>query len=755
MIFYILLLFLLGAIIAPGLVSISKRYSGLFLSLISFFILAWVIISAQGLQHGNYILSSAEYLPQIGVSLSFRLDELSYLYLLLICFIGGLIMIYSSFYFKTSRELKYFFPLFSVFTFSMTGLVLSDNAIIFFVFWELTTICSFLLIGFKNRNPEAVKAAWKALVITGTGGFLILAGFLLVGNQIGTFSFYEINRNYKPEDGHLLPLFLIVIGAFTKSAQFPFHTWLPSAMKAPTPVSAFLHSATMVQAGVYLLFRLFPTISYFPEIKNVLVFTGLFTMVMGCIFSVGHKDLKKILAYATIGVLGMVVFLIGLDTEISLIAGLEFVLLHGLYKGGMFLIAGIIDKNYGTRDINELHGLFRTSPVLGTAAILLFCSCAGIFPFLGFFGKELLYQSGLEEFYNEIFVSALFISNSCLVASGVMVGIKPFTGKRMTELSSVKVHPLLNFPSLMLGVAGLVGGACIIYITRQLIETLKHLKDIIKFEVVYWHGFDKVLLISVLTLVFGFLIFRYRKVIQSFCDKIEGTPWLNSNFIYRKFFSGFLALSKLVAKYSLHGYIRWYIFIGSVFFLILGLIFIEDVSISDKVLDLYPYKEFFIYIISGILIISGVVSITSKETLMSIAALGGVGYSLALIFVFLGAPDLAMTQFGIETLTVILFVLAVYRLPKIHHFSSLSIKGLDMLVSLAFGAVITLSVLMVGGSDILSPDSKYFVDNSLKMAHGKNIVNTILVDFRALDTVGEIFVIATAGLGVYCLIRYK
>jgi multicomponent Na+:H+ antiporter subunit A len=758
MLYFFLVLLLAGALLAPLLFRVFKRFTGILLALIPLAFFLWACFQFGVIKDGGIIKDTYELIPQLGINLNFSLDALSLIFTLIICFIGALIFIYSVPYFHGSKELAHFLPILIFFSAAMLGLVLADDLILLFICWELTSISSFLLIGFEHEKEEAREAAWQALIITAAGGLGILAGFIILGNISGTFIISEIITSPElSQDPLFIPaMVLILFGAFTKSAQYPFHSWLPAAMTAPTPVSAYLHSAAMVQAGVYLLFRVHPLFHSSSAWTWLLMLFGGVSMVLAGLKAVGQKDLKKILAFATISALGLIIFLIGLGTKKALEAAILFMILHAAYKGGLFMVAGIIDKKVHTRDIRHLSGIFSFMPVVAVGAVLLAASNAGIIPFMGYLGKEVIYKGTIESEGPTLFTLSAFLANTGIVATAFMVGFKPFFGKKPEAHVDLKISPDLYLPPLLLGLFGLFAGIFPVFTSENLLNPVvvsltghqmeEHLK--------LWHGFTTSFILSTITVITGVIAYFFRRYFTKVDEWIVSFKLLDTSYLYDKAIAGLLRYAEIQMRWLQHGYLRWYIFIAVGFVLILGIPAVFKVPVS-KAFSFSFSEHYYIYATALFTFVSGIVSIKSKSFLRSIAALGGVGLSIALIFAFLGAPDLAITQFAVETLIVVFYVLVIYRLPELRVFTNKKIRHLDIIISILAGLFVTLVLLFVNYSAAEVTDSQFYLEKTYLETHSRNIVNVILTDFRAMDTLAETLVLATAGFGVYTLLRLR
>lgn len=703
-----------------------------------------------------------DWIPSLGVNLNFKLDGLSALFAMLITGIGSLIYFYASYYLKHDRYLNRFYCYLTLFMGAMLGLVLSDNMISVFTFWELTSITSFFLIGFNNEDEKSRKAAITALGITGFGGFFLLAGFILIRSVTGTFSISELLTSSEVlQNSELFPLILIFlfVGAFTKSAQFPFHFWLPGAMQAPTPVSAYLHSATMVKAGIYVLARFSPVLNEGYIWSNTLMIVGGVTMLYGAFHSIFRLDMKSILAYSTISALGIIVFLLGIGSEHALYAAMTFILVHALYKAALFLTTGIVDHAVHTRDISQISGLKKVMPRVATASFVAALSSAGV-PFtFGFISKDLIYESTLHVPQWTYWMTGLAVlTNIFLACSGFMAGIKPFIGKLPEKYAHIhKPSAFLWIPvvilsglTLLFGLFPYLADEGIIRIAFRALSTENtevHLK--------LWHGFNLVLLLSGITIFIGVILFlgkRYSKRGIHFMEKLEGA---SPKSIMEFLIEGVRNFAFQYTRFFHNGYLRNYLI--TIILFITGLVGYRlftavPIRVNTKDLSAYRWYELTIFVI---ILIGIFITLRTKSRLTAIASLGIIGYCICLIFVFYGAPDLAMTQFTIDTLTVVLFVLVLFKLPPFLAYKSKVVLGRDILVSILFGVLIMIITLQALVAPATKETSHFYADNAYTLAKGKNVVNVILVDFRGFDTMIETIVLSIAALGVYSLLKYR
>lgn len=759
--FLLIILALIGAaILAPFLFRLARGATGWILAVVPFAATLYFLSLLPRLAENTPIVVALPWIPTLGITLSFYADGLSVLFALLISFIGALIILYASSYLEKHRDLGRFYLFILIFMASMLGVVLADNLLLLFIFWELTSVSSYFLIGFESQRAEARAAALQALLVTGFGGLALLAGVLLMGQASGTFEFSALSAsatNLREHAWYAPILLLVLLGAFTKSAQFPFHFWLPNAMEAPTPVSAYLHSATMVKAGVYLLARLSPLLSGTELWTWTLEPIGMITMLLGAYLALQKSDLKRILAYSTVSALGLLILLLGVGTKLAVEAAMLFIAAHALYKGALFLVAGAIDHETGTRDIHLLGGLRLSMPITAGAAILAAFSMAGLPPLLGFIAKELLYEATLTANAALVLTGTVFVTNILFVAVALIVGYMPFFGAPLETPKHPHEAPArMILGPAVLGTLGLAFGLLPNLIDAPLIAPAASavLNTAVPVKLSLWHGVTPMLILSIITLASGTLIFLLRRWVRRLTAPLETLsrcgPARGYNFALRSL----NAVAAWQTRVLQNGYLRYYLI--TIIAALVGLTAYTLWIRNGLVLTLRNFDLRYYEAGLALLMLLAIIAVTTTNSrLTAIAALGVVGYSVALIFLLYGAPDLAMTQFLIETLTVILFVLMFYSLPRFATFTPPRERIRDVFIAVLGGGLMTALALIAIGVEHDKTVSTFYAENSYVMGHGRNIVNVILVDFRALDTLGEITVLAAAAIGVFALLKYR
>lgn len=763
MIGYAVLTPFLAALFAPLLVRLLGHWAAWLLALVPAFICYRLYGYIDLIADGKKVLQSHSWLDQYGVTYSFLIDGLSLTFAFLIAGIGLFIVIYAGGYLKGHQHLGRFFAMLLSFMGSMLGLVLADNLITLFVFWEATTITSFLLIGFDHQREASRRAALQALIVTGLGGLVMLAGFVLIGMIGGSFELSELFSKGDIIKGHelyALAFWLVMAGAFTKSAQVPFHSWLANAMEAPTPVSAYLHSATMVKAGVYLLMRTTPFLAETPLWETVLPIVGGLTLIAGTVLAIRDTDMKLMLAYTTIASLGLLVMLIGVGSERAIEGAVLYLIAHSFFKGALFMVVGTVDHEAGTRQITVLSGLRSAMPITALAAALAALSMCGLPPFIGFLAKESIYHAvshgGLHEW---IIAITAIIGNALMFAVAASIAIKPFMGRWVDPPKAVHEGSLLLILGpLALAIAGIVTSIFALnYMQTNFFSPMVSAvagKDV-QLDLHLWGGINPALILSVITVALGIFVYmaveRLRKIFDGILSFIGWGP--------DKGFDQFISALTWFAGVFTHnlqtGEIRTYM---RVTFLITAVSLLAPMALLNlwpKAIEFLPLRPWEIGVFAILTI--GVMQVVMASTrLTAIVSLGIQGVAVALIFMIFGAPDLSFTQFMVETLSVVILALVITRLRLLRIDRRSVASGLiDGMLAIAVGIGMAALLMKITQGPLDLRLSEFFSTYSYTIAHGRNIVNVILVDFRALDTLGEITVVLIAGLSALALIRVR
>ncbi|MDR5866600.1 hydrogen gas-evolving membrane-bound hydrogenase subunit E [Halomonas koreensis] len=746
--------------LAPWLHRLAGARAATLLALWPAAIVAWLLLQWPGIAAGEPLVREWAWVPALGLDLTLRLDGLAWLFAMLIAAIGSLVLIYAGAYLRGHADLPRFLAVLIAFMTAMLGLVLADNLIALFVFWELTSLASYLLIGFRHADPLARRAALQGLLVTAGGGLALLVGLVLMAQAGGSWSLATlVGRGEALRADALYPAALagVLIGAFTKSAQFPFHFWLPNAMVAPTPVSAYLHSATMVKAGLYLLARLHPALGGTSGWSLTLGAVGVATLVVGAVMALRQTNLKLMLAYSTVMALGTMTLLLGIGTRAALAACLVFLIAHALYKGALFLIAGILDVMTGTLDLTVLGGLRRRLPATALIAVPAALSLAGMPPLLGFVGKEALFAALLATGpLGWLALAATGLAAGLTLAVAAVVACRPFLGapratpcsRRGTPVGLLVGPAALAALSLLFGLwpAGLDG------VVNATLAGLGVPGEPV--HLALWHGAGGPLWLSLAGLALGGAVFarwdavRERLVAGLAPLLARGPEVWHSALGWRT-----LALASWQTRRLQNGRLRTYLAVTLVTWAgLVGQALLVRHGLPD-----WPFSDWRAHeaAIAGLMAAAAVAACLAPSRLAAVALLGSMGFAIALIFVAFSAPDLAITQLLVETLTVVLLVLVLFRLPSFTRLSTSRQRLHDLGVAGLVGgliAALTLAVLGAGGPDSVSG---YMVANGQPLGHGRNLVNVILVDFRALDTLGEICVLALAATGVHAMLRRR
>lgn len=767
---------------------VSKRQVGwivFFISSILFFTFTTYIPRVSSGETLHYV---HEWIPTLNINIVTYIDGLSLIFGLLITGVGSLVSLYSIFYLSQKESLYHFYCYLLLFMGAMLGLVMSDNLIVLYGFWELTSVSSFLLIAFWDHRKASRAGARKAMMITVAGGIAMLAGFIMLYSMSETFSIREIITQIDLINDNALfipALILVLLGAFTKSAQFPFYIWLPSAMEAPTPVSAYLHSATMVKAGIYLVARFTPIFGgealWFWLVTGI----GLVTLIWGSFNAVKQTDLKALLAFSTVSQLGLIMSLLGIGSVAvylgysaesvvytqAAFAALFHLMNHSTFKGALFMMVGILDHELGTRDIRRLGGLMSFMPFTFTIALIGSFSMAGLPPFNGFLSKEMFFTATLQISKLNIFsldslgvlipvvawIASIFTFVYCLI-----IVVKTFFGKVQYHLLAKHPHEapigmLISPYVLSAFVVGIFFFPNVIgkYILQPAMVSIypnfSSTMDLTP-HISPWHGFNLELMMTIGVIVVGILLFSllktWKPIYQLLPQKFTLNALYDSGILFSESFS-----KRITNRYMTGNLTHYFIYIFIAFISIVAGYFIISGSLSWS-----PFNsdtvEIFELVLVGLMIISAIFMIISKSRITIVFLNGILGYSVAFFFIVFRAPDLALTQLAIESVSTVLFLLCFKFLPEIKEHLPNPVKFRNAIISITAGATVTFIGLAVLNYDKFTSIASFYED-SYELAGGKNIVNAILGDFRAFDTMLEVVVLFIAGLGVYSLIKLK
>jgi multicomponent Na+:H+ antiporter subunit A len=752
----------IAAALAPFLHGFLRHKAAYVLSLAPLFIFCHFLGYIGPVANGQKYLFSIPWLPTLGINFSFFIDGLSLIFALLISGIGFFIILYAGGYLKGHVRQGRFFSFMLLFMGAMLGLVTADNLITLFVFWELTSITSFLLIGFDHKREASRRAALQALIVTGGGGLFLMAGFILLASLTGTLSMSETLSlgSFVTSHDYYVPVLLLVLGgAFTKSAQVPFHFWLPNAMEAPTPVSAYLHSATMVKAGVYLLMRMNPILGDTLLWSLILPVFGGLTLLTGAILALRQTDLKLMLAYTTVASLGLLVALTGTSSEKVIMGAALYLIAHSLFKGALFMVAGTIDHEAGTRDVTKLGGLRKLMPITFGAALLAALSMSGLPPFVGFLAKEYMYKgTAYPDLAGVLLTITLVIGNAMMFAVAFAVALKPFLGALKETPKKAHEGPFMLYAGpVALALTGLIAGIMahsfgLTFIAPLTSAITNHQADV---DLHLWAGFNLPLLLSGITVALGLVFyFKLDQVRGAIAGGLHAIGW-GPDKGFDQFMRAMLSFAVKLTHFVHQG--RMDVYMTITFVLVALSLFTPMIMFSEWPQGLsWPSMAFYEWGILGLGFIGLVSVLIAKNRLNAIVSLGIQGFAVALIFMLFAAPDLSFTQFMVETLSVVILALVMTRLPLMkpdRRSTSEMIK--DGSIALACGLGFMMVLMSVLSSPLDLRLSDFFAQYSYVIAHGRNIVNVILVDFRGVDTYGEIAVVMIAGLCILVMMRFR
>ena len=754
----------LGAALAAWASRYGRLHSAWVAAAVTVLSLALILPAAVAAFAGKTVIERLPWMPTVGLELAFRLDGLALLFALLILCIGLLIILYARYYLSERDSMGRFYAYLLLFMGAMLGIVLSENVIQLLVFWELTSLTSFLLISYWQHREDARNGARMALAVTGAGGLALLAGFLLLGEMVGSYDLSVILASGEAIRAHPLytpMLILVLLGVFTKSAQFPFHFWLPHAMAAPTPVSAYLHSATMVKAGVFLLARLFPALSGSWEWSHIVGGAGLITLLTGAYIALFKHDLKGLLAYSTVSHLGLITALFGIGTPLAAVAGVFHIINHATFKAGLFMAAGIIDHECGTRDMRRINGLWRYMPYTATLAIVAAAAMAGVPLFNGFLSKEMFFAEAVSAATQMRFgwllpvvvtVAGVFaVAYSVRFIHGVFFNGEPVdlprTPHEPPRWMKVPVEVLAAL-CLLVGILPALTVEPILSVAAAAVLQA----PLPEFDLAIWHGLSPAMLMSVVALVGGLLVYAGRRPLFDLAARWEGR--VDARAIYQHLLQGLFALAGGITRALDTGSLQRLLvpfFASAVVLAAAGIV--DGATPLTGSRPLLEVDGVSLLAAIGLIAASIATVLMHRQRLAALIIMGAVGLVVSLIFVKFSAPDLALTQLSVEVVTVVLLLLALYFLPQNSPAESSRLRRVrDAVLALVAGggagllawAVLTRPYETIAG---------YFLDKSLPEGGGRNVVNVILVDFRGFDTLGEITVLAMAGLGIYAMLE--
>ncbi|HZX17609.1 MAG TPA: monovalent cation/H+ antiporter subunit A [Pseudomonas sp.] len=711
---------------------------------------------------GDLLKFKLEWLPTLGLNLSLRLDGLGFLFALLILGIGLLVILYARYYLAKKEPMGRFFAFLLLFMGAMLGVVLSENLLLMLMFWELTSLSSFLLIGFWGARTDARKGARMALAVTGGGGLALFAGILLIGHIAGSFELSQVlaaGYAIRAHELYPLALILVLLGVFTKSAQFPFHFWLPHAMAAPTPVSAYLHSATMVKAGVFLLARLYPALAGSEWWFYLVSITGLVTLLVGAGMALFQHDLKGLLAYSTISHLGLITLLFGLDTRLAAVAAVFHIINHATFKASLFMAAGIIDHETGSRDMRRINGMWKYMPHTAVLAMVAASAMAGVPLLNGFLSKEMFFTETLNQHllgsFNWVIPAAATLAGVFSVAYSLRFIHDVFFNGEPIDLPHFPPHEpprYMKVPVEILVFLCLLVGIVPAYTVAPLLAAAAAATlggEVPSYSLAIWHGFNLPLLMSFIALFGGILVYVFR---QPLFRWYAGLPSVDAKLLFERGVLILVKVCSVVTNWLENASLQRYL---ALLLAAALLVVTQGLSSLPQISGPIPMTKIdgITALGLGIMALAALVTVVfHRQRLVSLLMLSVVGLMVALAFARYSAPDLALTQLSVEVVTIILLMLALFFLPAHTRIESSSLRGLrDFTLAVGSGVMVAMLVFAVLTRPYDSI-STFFLENSVPGGGGTNVVNVILVDFRGFDTMGEITVLAIAAVGIFALL---
>jgi multicomponent K+:H+ antiporter subunit A len=756
---FIAMLPFLGALLPGMMIRAGRTACATFTAIPTGLALILLLLLAPSVMRGEVVTAQIEWLPQLGLSASFFLDGLGLLFAGMILGVGLLVTLYARFYLSGDDPMGQFYTYLLLFQGAMLGIVLSDNILLLLIFWELTSLSSFLLIGYWKHLPEGRQGARMALAVTGAGGLAMIGGMLILGHIVGSYSLTEILAQgdvIRASDWYLPALILILLGAFTKSAQFPFHFWLPHAMAAPTPVSAYLHSATMVKAGVFLMARMWPALAGTEAWFYIVSITGLVTMVLGALIALFKDDLKALLAFSTVSHLGLLTMLLGFGTKMAAIVAVFHIINHLTFKAALFMTAGIVDHETHTRDIKRLGGLRHLMPVTFVIGSFAALSMAGIPLFNGFLSKEMMLEEAAHTVWghNHWIVPGLATLGALLsVAYSFRFIAHVFLGPKRDDYPHKPHDPgfgMCASPAL------LVVGVVVIGLLPALVEPLVVVagsaviggEKLPYFHLKIWHGVTPALYMSIVAVAGGLVLLGLHGRLERVWNAL---PRPEAKVIFDWLIDAVVALTRRVTALTHDGALTRYLAIFVITSVALGYAAFTGGGLTEVTRDLLPVPP--VVAVGWLLLMVATSAVVSmhRSRFLALVLIGIIGLMISAGFIYLSAPDLALTQIAVETVTILLLLLALHFMPKATPIESGNLRRLrDGVVAAVAGlgvGALTYVFLLRDTASI----SGYHLANSYKGGGGTNVVNVILVDFRGYDTYGEIIVLGIAGLIIFAV----
>jgi multicomponent Na+:H+ antiporter subunit A len=755
----LLLLHLTAGVLAPVLVRWWGRQAFLALALVPAAAFVWVLSRLGPVLAGEEVRETVPWVPALQLDVALRLDALALTFAAIVTGVGALVLVYCARYFAPGEEgTGRFAGCLTAFAGSMLGLVLADDLFLLYVFWELTTVFSFLLIGGSGRRLAARRAASQALVLTTAGGLAMLVGLILIGQASGSFLLSEVVADPGSGPAMTAGAALVLVGAVTKSALVPFHFWLPAAMEAPTPVSAYLHAAAMVKAGVYLVARLAPGLADIPGWRPVVLGLGVATMLVGGYRALRQKDLKLLLAFGTVSQLGFLVTLVGGGSRELAAAGLVMTLAHALFKSTLFLTVGVVDHATGTRDLRRLSGLGRRLPLLAVIGTAAAASMAGLPPMLGFVGKEAafaaLWDAGLPDRTAAAVVLTGLVAGSVLTAAYTARFVwGAFARKPGTEDTAVEhpPEPLFLAAPAVLALTGLVLGPAS-PLLEPLVAGYADTLPLLAPEPEHlglWHGWQPALVLSALSIAGGAALFAVRGRVTRLQGRVAVGASADEG--YWNVVQAVDRLAVLVTGTTQRGSLPAYL--GTILVVVLALPGTLLLTRAPWPGEWRAWDTPVQAVVGVVVVTAAALTLRIRQRLSAVLVVGVTGYGIAVVFALQGAPDLALTQFIVETLTLVVFVLVLRKLPKDiterHRPRERAVRGV---IAVAMGAFMAAVGAVALSARTATPVSEAWPGPAYEFGGGKNIVNVALVDIRAWDTLGEISLLVVAATGVASLV---